>query len=184
MTDQLMLFDQAPTEYTDAHALYEDLIKPRFLQIVDEMWALPELLEFYHSKSVADKSAPDSIHFGSAVLLKIALKKKEKFISFPEEYTQFVAPSIELKKVKSDLGFVRAVISDPAAFDGILPALEAALKDAIMNYPTDWDCCSHYLECCDEKQCIHKGEPLFMGCRYKKRLLKGEIFYGKNKTIK
>lgn len=184
MTNQLMLFEQAATEYTDARALYEDLIEPRFLQIVDELWALPELLEFYHSKSVVDKSAPDSVHFGSAVLLKIALKKKEKFISFPEEYAQLAAASIELKKVKSDLGFVRAMLTDSAALNGILPALEAALKDAIMNYPTDLDCCSHYVECSDQKRCIHKGEPLFMGCRYKKNLLKGEIFYGKNKTIK
>ena len=183
MKDQLMLFDQAPTEYTDAHALYENLIKPRFLQIADEMWALPELLEFYHSKSVADKSAPDSIHFGSAVLLKIALKKKEKFISFPEQYAQFAAGSIELKKVKSDLGFVRAMLTDAAALNGILPALEATLKDAILNYPTDMDCCSHYIECSDKKQCIHKGDPLFMGCRYKKNLLSGKVFYGINKNI-
>ncbi len=183
MTDQLMLFEQIPTEYTDANAFYEDLIKPRFLEIIDELWALPQLLEFYQSKSTVDKSSPDSVHFGSAVLFKIALKKKEKYISFPERYSQFAAGSIELKKVKSDLGFVRAKLSDPASFNGILPALEATLRDAVLNYPTDLDCCSHYVECSDRMQCVHKGEPLFMGCRYKKNLLSGKVFYGVNKNI-
>lgn len=44
-------------------------------------------------------------------------------------------------------------------------------------------CCSKYLECSDAKLCIQESEQWSKGCAYRKNLINGKIFYGKNSTI-
>lgn len=41
-------------------------------------------------------------------------------------------------------------------------------------------CCSSYIKCSDERQCIHKDDEIYAGCQYRKNLEAGNIFYGKN----
>ena len=41
-------------------------------------------------------------------------------------------------------------------------------------------CCSSYEKCSDNRKCLHEGNPEYAGCKYKKNLEAGRIFYGKN----
>jgi hypothetical protein len=45
-------------------------------------------------------------------------------------------------------------------------------------------CCSKYIECSDIRECLHKDDPEFSGCMYRKNLEAGRIFYGKNAFVK
>ena len=52
------------------------------------------------------------------------------------------------------------------------------------NEPVDsFGCCSLMEECSDEKKCIQPNIKLAKACQYRQRLLKGKIFYGKNRNI-
>ena len=42
-------------------------------------------------------------------------------------------------------------------------------------------CCSSYVDCSDNRSCIHAGNSEYEGCQYRKNLEIGQIFYGKNK---
>ena len=42
-------------------------------------------------------------------------------------------------------------------------------------------CCSHYIECSDQKKCV-KDNDFSRNCYYRKNLEAGRIFYGKNKN--
>ncbi len=46
-----------------------------------------------------------------------------------------------------------------------------------------FDCCSSFRKCSDALECIHKGNPLYDGCTYRKKLESGIVFYGKNCNI-
>lgn len=50
--------------------------------------------------------------------------------------------------------------------------------------PDLFGCCSSYVECSDSRSCLHKSEPDYAGCMYRKNLEKGRIFYGKNANIR
>lgn len=52
------------------------------------------------------------------------------------------------------------------------------------NEPVDsFGCCSLREECSDEKECVQSNAKLAKACQYRQRLLKGKIFYGKNRNI-
>jgi|LSQX01.1.fsa_nt_gb hypothetical protein len=44
-------------------------------------------------------------------------------------------------------------------------------------------CCSRYLECSDQRKCIHPDIKFARGCMYKLNLEKGQIFFGQNRNI-
>lgn len=44
-------------------------------------------------------------------------------------------------------------------------------------------CCNDFVRCSDARECLHKLDPDYAGCYYRKNLEAGRIFYGKNKTI-
>ena len=52
------------------------------------------------------------------------------------------------------------------------------------NEPVDgFGCCGDYERCSDEKRCVKTDVKFAKGCAYRKNLLEGKIFYGKNRNI-
>lgn len=47
-----------------------------------------------------------------------------------------------------------------------------------------YGCCSRYLECSDAKRCVHPDIMFAVQCAYRKNLMAGRIFYGKNANVK
>lgn len=45
------------------------------------------------------------------------------------------------------------------------------------------DCCSRYMECSNQKKCISPYQDISLACTYRKKLVKGLIYYGKNRNI-
>lgn len=44
-------------------------------------------------------------------------------------------------------------------------------------------CCSRYVECSDNKGCVHPDRRFAQGCMYKSNLEEGRIFYGVNRNM-
>lgn len=56
----------------------------------------------------------------------------------------------------------------------------------VRNYSSKeamFGCCSRYLQCSDEKKCVHPNKLFGRACHYRHNLDKGRIFYGKNKNV-
>lgn len=62
-------------------------------------------------------------------------------------------------------------------------ALQAVLDVIINRTPTDFDCCSKYMECSDAMRCICPDHVSPLQCSYRKVLKSGRVFYGKNRNI-
>ena len=55
--------------------------------------------------------------------------------------------------------------------------------DAIFSKTSVFGCCAHYVQCSDEKHCVHDNPFYSCGCTYRKNLDTGKIFYGKNRNV-
>lgn len=67
-----------------------------------------------------------------------------------------------------------------------VPAIEA-LVQALYNYFSNrqtsfsmMGCCNDFVRCSDAKECLHKDNADYSGCRYRRNLEAGRIYYGKN----
>jgi hypothetical protein len=58
------------------------------------------------------------------------------------------------------------------------------LQYIIDHWPKDFSCCSRYNACSNAKTCIHPDKCTAIGCYYRRVLSTGQVFYGKNRTIK
>jgi len=68
-----------------------------------------------------------------------------------------------------------------AAFSAVVDKICADCKE---NAPVNlFGCCSLYVECSDEKECIRWRDEEYLGCAYRRNLEAGRIFYGRNATI-
>lgn len=67
-----------------------------------------------------------------------------------------------------------------------VPAIEAMIRslyDYFADRQTNFSmmlCCNDFVRCSDAKECLHKDSEDYAGCRYRRNLEAGRIFYGKN----
>lgn len=108
-----------------------------------------------------------------------------EYISFFDKFTKmFDDAGISYSKTESGNAIRLNEMEFVAASSN--PHFSSIIEHIILqsfNYAR-FGCCSRYLECSDAKKCVHKD--IFYAsaaCQYKSHLDKGEIFYGKNKTI-
>lgn len=124
------------------------------------------------------------------------------FFSFPRSRIKFVYKKLcleipsQFKESAANFGvaynplsggYIRIIV--PLAI--ISEGLKCLLLDMYEHYfwknsKERFDCCSSYMECSDQKKCIHLDDAKFSAsCRYNKTMSKeGKIFYGKNRNVK
>lgn len=71
-------------------------------------------------------------------------------------------------------------LEDVELYAGKAGEICAAIID---SWPTDFHCCSRYEECSNARSCTHPDKDAAIGCYYRKVLVAGKIFYGKNRNI-
>lgn len=68
----------------------------------------------------------------------------------------------------------------------LIPYLERLMRDRLENYkstePT-YGCCHLYVECSNARKCLSKDKMYATACSYRKNIMAGRFFYGKNKNI-
>lgn len=74
-------------------------------------------------------------------------------------------------------------IYDISEIDRYIPKLQGLLQEQIDKIPKEFDCCHLYMECSNEKHCIHSDLSFSKGCGYRRILNSGRIFYGEGRNI-
>ena len=69
--------------------------------------------------------------------------------------------------------------------ESVIPYITAIIDYSLRNYqPSEnFSCCGKYIDCSNERKCLHANKFYARCCYYKKNLESGKIFYGKNKNI-
>lgn len=118
---------------------------------------------------------------------KIIIHKKSKYVNLRYRLLDVIKRAgIPYKIVPAKEGPTRINIPFQAPEeiynirDIILEAFEIAYLE---NADLSFGCCSRFIACSDEMECIHPNHLFALGCAYRKNLDQGKIFYGKNRTI-
>lgn len=118
---------------------------------------------------------------GVRVIFRITSNTKGTRIEIPQNRLQYY--DVE------DLPLVPTSAKQPAwrkidVMHDRLPALaEAACQDIanyLLTYPSDFGCCSLNEQCSDAGKCLQSNQDMAASCYYKKNLMQGNIFYGRN----
>lgn len=101
-----------------------------------------------------------------------------------EQYEAISLPdSANIKPLKSDKTFKHII------FDTFSKTLYNYLYENILyclrhyESSSSFGCCSHFIECSDNRSCVHTNKLYAKGCMYRTHLDSGKIFYVKNKNI-
>lgn len=91
--------------------------------------------------------------------------------------------SATVKRLKSDTSFVHVLFENEDK--AVLDYIKDNVLYCLANYEatSNFGCCSRFVECSDAKKCVHENKIYSMGCKYRKNLEAGRIFYGKNRNI-
>lgn len=157
-------------------------IEPTLEDALQINYVDPKHLIFKHNQ--AEGSAYSSIYLINEgnLVCRMCFRGKTNYIAVPAKYEEMIPPVGEVKKSKSDPNYVRIFLSSSDDIRYFAAMLWHILDDMIAALPTEFGCCSRYIECSDAKRCVNPDMDLSMRCYYKKNLRKGIIFYGKNKN--
>lgn len=68
--------------------------------------------------------------------------------------------------------------------DTLTELLASAISGYLEHSGTNpFGCCSKYMECSDQLQCVTQDKAIRYDCIYRRNLLAGKVFYGKNRNI-
>lgn len=89
----------------------------------------------------------------------------------------------EVKAAKINPSFVTVLFDRND--NSIFSYIKGNILYCLANYESSssFGCCSRFIECSDAKECVHENKIYSMGCKYRKNLESGKIFYGKNRNI-
>lgn len=113
------------------------------------------------------------------LLLRIKRTKKTCYLSLPKKYMSLLPEQSIATLARDGLSFRVSVDTDIAS---MLPFISAAVKKLIADLPTDFECCSHYMACSDNKKCVNENIDTALACGYNKIIKSGTIYYGANRT--
>ncbi len=153
-------------------------ILPELADILDEQGLKEDAM---HLNPLKDRSSISLISSSNPICW-VRFRKKSHYLVIQEQFEPLLPSTSVVTKTKSLIGFIRVELETAQDICLYRDAIRASLKDCIAKYHT-WDCCGYYVECSDAKKCVHPNPYESIGCRYKRNLLAGRIFYGKNKNI-
>lgn len=126
----------------------------------------------------------ESIKFSdNAVDIKVKFGKKVQWIAFPISY-QSLAEDAEIKQSPGDKNWFRIYIDNPSDIFKYKSIIYEIYHTRLLDTSPDaFDCCSLYMQCSDKKECVQPLKEIHSNCKYKIKIKKGIIFYGKNRTL-
>ena len=121
-----------------------------------------------------------SINYDSKLFCRIKLSKKLQYLAFKERYRNLFE-GFHITQVSSAMEFIRVGFSDLHDIELMKEALIIILKE--FPVPYTFDVCSRYEQCSDALMCLHPDPQHARECSYKKKLERGIVFFGKNRSI-
>lgn len=119
----------------------------------------------------------------SNLLFRLCFRGRQSYFSISSQHEKKIPDTMQFRKLKSDPNFCRIDIPSADAIVEYSDLMCSILHEQLNSFPTEFGCCSRYIECSDERKCIHPDLNMALGCAYRKNLQKGKVFYGKNKNI-
>lgn len=161
--DQVTLFPLSEEE------VYRSL-RPGLLRILDQNWADSSLLTFEKRQNYY------SVLFDGSLAVRIKGGK--------HPYIELPAGGLEIPegKKKKD-NYIRVKLEKLSDACAYATYIEDAMQRIIDGIPKEFSCCSRYMECSDSIQCLMPDKDMAMRCGYRKVLMSGKVFYGKNRNI-
>lgn len=132
--------------------------------------------------SIVLRTPKDSVVNAYSLLLRVRFRKKSKYFSVRTPLYNVAKESLNesvLPAVTTDGEFTRLPLSQPQDILDYSDFIIACLKK-ILDSLCIFDCCAKYLECSDNLRCVCSDRNLALGCRYKRNLRNGVVYYGKN----
>ena len=116
-------------------------------------------------------------------VIGVPKNNKGKTISIPNKYLPLFDLDHDGYTIKTQALWTTLVFNQEVAIniaENIITVFETCFTDSATE---SFGCCSRYLECSNEKFCVHPEKEEARGCMYKINLDGGRIFYGKNRNI-
>lgn len=85
--------------------------------------------------------------------------------------------------VENDKAYSKISLIQLSDVETYVYALQGVLDVIINRLPTEFGCCSKYMECSDAMRCLKPEYVSNLQCFYRKVLRSGKVFYGKNRNI-
>lgn len=126
-----------------------------------------------------------SIRIFEITSIKIVYGKKKKYVSINPIFKQILEDYnfIKTETIKSD-PWIRVLFNSQDELKQMYSLFLKIYDEAYLMFSAEsFGCCSRYEICSDEKRCIHPDQLFARSCMYRSNLLKGRIFYGKNKIF-
>lgn len=121
-------------------------------------------------------------------MCKIAVVKIKKLqsgtkLEVGKRFLEFFQLKNEAIFRKSDTNWAKVPFNESTInriLNGAKTVFEECYKEGSVEI---FGCCSRFVECSDNKKCVHPDEKVAQGCMYKSNLEQGRIFYGKNCNV-
>ncbi|HHX24605.1 MAG TPA: hypothetical protein GX723_11485 [Thermoanaerobacterales bacterium] len=172
-------YDQIDLESITLHSstTEEDLLN-QILKLIER-----EFNDFENLTLRPTKSGYSSICFFNVPKMRLRKIFGEHYILIPGHFSDLVEKNkIENKKQADD--WFRIPVSNDYFDDTLQSLIYDIYEYCYRRYSDDrFDCCSHYLECSDNKKCLYEGNKLSRACSYRYTMQEGRIYYGKNRNI-
>jgi len=160
--DQLNLFAT-----TEQNAF--EFLQPKLNKTLEENWIHEAPLTLERRKGYY------SIIFNSSVVVRLCAEKNP-YISLPDQ-------GYDLPNGKKKAGYIVLKMNDLSEVIDYENYILKNLQILIDRVPTDFSCCSRYLECSNMQACTHPDYDKALRCGYRKALHSGKVFYGENRNI-
>lgn len=173
MMEQQRLFN----EPTSPEMEFLQSIQHRLEHEIEEYAGDSSILRFVQNANYV------SVMVGTSFAFSIRLQGKLPFISIQNSNTDLIPEGSNTRKSTSQGNHTQILLGDAENISNYVDFMVEVIKATVDRYPSDWNCCSRYMECSDAKHCTHPDRKFALSCGYQKILRSGRIFYGKNRNI-
>ncbi len=116
-------------------------------------------------------------------VLRVHKKSKDDRISIPNKYLPLFNLNQDAYVIKEEPFWTNIAYNEDVGNIIIKYIGDVFSKCFFKSAAEIFGCCSRYLECSNEKLCVHPDKERARGCMYKINLDDGRIFYGENRNI-
>lgn len=114
------------------------------------------------------------------IICRIKDQTSRTYLEFPINRAEYYKTIGEATTVGAANTFLRINLEAMPDIDAIAKAVCADIDAKLRVFPSDIACCDLYMQCSDAARCIAANQDSAVGCYYKRNLLSGKVFYGKN----
>lgn len=161
------------------------MIKITVIDVINSLKEKVMECENYTKESIEVKHNKDyvTIWLCKIAVLKIKEKKDEIRIEITNKYLKHFDLCEDVRFINSDPEWGKTLLNNNV-LEKLMKNISDVYKQCYLDEPVEsFGCCSRYIECSNNKTCIHPDLKFSRGCKYKTNLEKGKIFYGKNLNV-